>query len=77
MGQLDGIGPEGVGLEQLGPSVDVIPVNSSNQIGLLEVELIVADVEKHSAGVQHGAHGSIRHVYPAITQELPKRSHRS
>src|SRR5205814_2424511 len=58
-GKLDPVGPEGVGLDQLGPGRDVRSVNFLDDLGLGEIELVEGALEADAAGVQLGAHGAI------------------
>ena len=74
-GQLQRVGAEGVGLQHLGARPEVFPVDFPNQLGLAQVELVVAHVEEHAAAVQHRAHGAVHHVDPAVGEEIAEVWH--
>src|SRR6266576_2230275 len=64
--QLQRIGAEGVGLENLGAGAYVLRVHLLHQPRLLEVQLVVADVQEEALGIQHRAHGAIEHMDATI-----------
>ena len=73
--QLDRIGSERVGLQDLGPGLDVRFVDLLHQSGLGEVQLIVADVHEHPAAVQHRAHGPIEDMDPLVGDQVGQGGH--
>jgi hypothetical protein len=75
LGQFPGIGAEGVGLEDLRAGLHVGPVNVADQIGLLERQFVVADVEECAPGVEHGAHGPVKDVDAVVVQQISKIRH--
>ncbi len=78
--QLHGVGAEGVGLQEVGAGAEVLAMDVPNQVGLPQVQFVVADVEEDAPGVKHGAHRAIAHVDPSILQQRPDRpsiAHRS
>ena len=74
--QLERVGAEGVGLEQLGAGPDVLAVDVPHEVGLPEVQLVVADVEEHAAAVEHRAHRPVHHVDAAVGQQIAQRAAR-
>jgi hypothetical protein len=70
------VGAEGVGLDDLGAGAEVFPVDGGDQVGLAEVQLVVADVEEDAALVEHGAHRPVEDVGPAVGEE-GAQGHRS
>jgi hypothetical protein len=73
--QLDRVGAEGVGLQDLRAGPDVLPVDLLHQVGPAEIQLVVAHVEKDTTPVEHGAHRPVHHVDPAVGEEIAKRGH--
>ena len=73
--ELHRVGAEGVGLQDLGAGPDVRLVDLLHQAGLLEVQLVVADVDEHAAAVQHGAHRAVEDVDAAVGEELAEGAH--
>ena len=67
--ELQWIGAEGVGLDNLGARAHVFRVHFLHQPRLLEVQLVVADVQEEALAVQHGAHGAVEDVDTAIGKE--------
>ena len=68
--ELHRVGAERVGLEDLGAGADVRLVDLLHQVGLLEVQLVVADVDEHAAAVQHGAHRPVEDVDAAVVEQI-------
>ena len=76
--QLQRIRAEGVGLENLGAGAQVVCVHLLHEPGLLQVQLVVADVEEETLGVQHGPHGAIEHMDATILEQLAEgHSHKT
>ena len=75
--ELERVGAEGVGLEQLGAGPDVLAVDVAHQVRLPEVELVVADVEEHAPPVEHGAHRPVHDVDAAVGQQVAQGGHAS
>lgn len=59
LGQLEAIGAEGVGLEQLRSGLQMTTMNSRRQLRRAEVDGVEAIVERDALGVEHRAHGTI------------------
>jgi hypothetical protein len=68
--ELERVRPEGVGLEDLGAGAHVGLVHVLHELGLLEVQLVVADVEEEALAVQHGAHRAVEHVDFSVGEEV-------
>ena len=75
--ELHRVGAEGVGLDDLGAGPHVLLVDLPHQAGLLEIELVVADVEEYPPPVEHRAHRPIGDVHPAVGQQLAQSGHAS
>ena len=73
--QLYRIGAKRVGLENLGTALYVLRVNALDQVGFLQVQFVVTDVDEHAAIVQHRAHGPVDHVDAPVCQQVGERSH--
>jgi hypothetical protein len=58
-GELDAVGTEGVGLDQLGAGRNVRSVNLLDDFGLGEVELVEGALEAHSPDVELGSHRAV------------------
>ena len=74
-GELHRIRTEGVRLQNLGTSLDVGLVNLLYQLRLADTQLVVAGANEHPAGIQHGSHGPVEHVNPAVIDEVVERRH--
>ena len=70
LGQLQRVGAEGVGLEQLGPGLHVFAMDLADQFGRLEAEFIVADVEEGALGIEHRSHRAVDDVHAAVRQQF-------
>ena len=57
--QPEGIRPESVGFDDLGPSLQVVVMNATNQVGLGKIQFVVAAVDEHAVGVKQRSHGSV------------------
>ncbi len=73
--QLHRIGAEGVGLDDLGAGPEVGLVDLLHQAGLLQGQLVVADVDEHPAVVQHRAHRAVEDVNTRAGDEIAKSRH--
>ena len=58
-GELDPVGAEGIGFDQLGAGGNVRSVNFLDDFGLCEVELVEGALEADAARVELGAHGAV------------------
>ena len=70
--ELHRVGPEGVGLHDLGPGGGVFGVDPGHQLRLLQDQGIVADVDEHPPGVEEGSHGPVQDVDPAVVHQVPE-----
>jgi len=68
--ELDRVGAERIGLEDLGAGADVGLVHFLDELGLFHAQLVVADVEKEALRIQHGAHRPVEDVDFAVIQEV-------
>ena len=57
--QLDPVGPERIGLDDVGAGPDVGLVDLRDKVGLGKVQLVEGTVEEDPLGVQHRAHGPV------------------
>ena len=57
--ELEAMRAEGVGLDDVGPRLEVVLVDAAHEVGVREVQLVEAAVHEHAAGVQHRAHGAV------------------
>jgi hypothetical protein len=73
LGQLEAVGAEGVGLDQLGAGADVLTVDALDDAGLGEVELVEAALVGDAARVDHRAHAAVGEDGPAL-QSLDERA---
>jgi len=71
-GELDPVGAEGIGLDQLRASRNVRSVNFLDDFGLGEVEFVEGSLEADAAGVELGAHGAVAQER-AAAQPLEER----
>jgi hypothetical protein len=53
------VGTEGIGLQHLGPGLQIFHMHGADELGLLQIQLVVAAVDKDPTSVQHGPHGSV------------------
>ena len=53
------IATEGIGLDNLRARLQIFLMDGANQIRLRQVQFVVTTVDKHTAFVQHGAHGAV------------------
>ncbi len=58
-GELDAVGAEGIGLDQLRPGRNVRSVNFLDDFGLSEVELVEGALEADATGMELRAHGAV------------------
>ncbi len=74
--QLERIGAERVGLDQLGAGVGVCGVNLAHHVGCLHDEFVETGVEKDPLVVEHRSHRAIDDVDASISQEIAECWHR-
>jgi hypothetical protein len=58
-GQPEGVGAESIGFNNLGSGLQVIVMNGANQIGLREIQFVVAAVDEDALGVKQRSHRAI------------------
>jgi hypothetical protein len=51
-GEAKAVGAEGIGLDDLGPGLEIFVVNAANEFGLRQIELVVAAVDEDTLGVR-------------------------
>ena len=74
-GQLEAVGPEGVGLDQVRAGLDVLGVDRLHDLGLVEVQHVEARVERHPAGIEHGAHRAVAEERALAEAGQERRGH--
>ena len=57
--QANCITAEGIGLDYFRARLQIFMMDSTNQVGLRAVKLVVASVDENPFGVQKGAHGTV------------------
>ena len=65
-GELEAVGAERVGLQEVGAGGDVLLVNPLDGLRVVEVQHVEAGVEGHPPGVEHRAHGPVGEERPAL-----------
>ena len=63
-GELDAVGTEGIGLDQLRAGGNVRAVNFLDDFGLREIEFVEGTLEADAARVELGAHGPVAQQRP-------------
>ena len=63
-GELDAVGAEGIGLDQLGAGGNVRSVDFLDDFGLREIEFVEGTLEADAARVELGAHGPVAQQRP-------------
>jgi hypothetical protein len=66
LGQLEAVGAEGVGLEDVRPGPEVGLVNLGDDVGLGQVQLVERAVEKDALAVEHRAHRAVADEHTRI-----------
>ena len=59
--ELEAVGAEGVGLDDVDARLDVLLVDGAHEGGVREVQLVEAAVHEDAAGVEHRPHGAVAH----------------
>ena len=57
--QTESIRSKGVGFDDFGPGLQVVVVNGTNQVGLGEIQFVIATVDEDALGVKQGSHRSV------------------
>ncbi len=68
--ELHRVGAERVRFQHLGARLHVRLVHPPDQLGVLQVELVVADAQEDALAVQHRPHRPVQDVDPAIADQL-------
>ena len=68
-------GAEGVGLDDVGAGADVFGVNLAHQIGIAEIQLVVAAIDVDALGIEHRAHRAVEDVDAVGFEEVSERFH--
>ena len=53
------ISAKGIGFNDLGPGLQVFMVNAANQVGLRNIQFVIAAVDEDALGIEQRAHGAI------------------
>jgi hypothetical protein len=77
LGELEGVGAEGVGLQNLGAGGHVLAVNVPHQVGLPHGEFIEADVQEDAPVVELGPHAAVEDVDPAVVEKFAESGHQA
>ena len=67
---------KGVGFKNLGARLEVILMNREDEVGVRQVQFVVAAVDEDTAGVEHCAHRAIGE-HGAAGEDIGKLSHLS
>jgi hypothetical protein len=73
--ELEPVGAERVGLDDVGAGLEVLVVDLADEAGVREVELVEAAVQEDPARVEHRAHGPVEHERPG-REPVEKRRRR-
>jgi len=57
---------EGVRLQDFRAGFDILLVRFANHAGRREIQLVVTAVDENALGIQHRAHGAIRHHHAIL-----------
>ncbi len=57
--QLEAVGAEGVGLDTVRARGDVLGVDAQDDLRVVDTDDVEARVQRHAAGIEHGAHGPV------------------
>ena len=63
-GQLQAVGAEGVGLDDLRAGAQVGLVDADHEVGIGQVQLLERTIEEDALGIQLGAHCAIANEHP-------------
>ena len=74
-GELEAVRAEGIGLDPVGARLDVLGMDGLDDLGIVDVEDVETGVERHAAGVQHGAHGTVAQERPLAQALEEGRGH--
>ncbi len=55
----EAVGAEGVGFKDLGAGLQILLVDGENQVGVGQVQFVVAAVDEDAARIEHRAHGAV------------------
>src|SRR5206468_3373549 len=76
-GELEAVRAEGIGLDPVGARLDVFGVNGLDDPGIVEIEHVEAGVERHAAGIEHGAHRAVAEERPLADALEEGRGHQT
>ncbi len=68
------VGTKGVGLKNLGAGLKVVLVNGEDQVGIRQVQLVIAAVDEDTARIKDRAHGAISE-HGAAGKDICELSH--
>ncbi len=57
--QPEAVGAEGVGFDDLSAGLQIFLMNREDQVRIGKIQLVVAAVDEHAAGIEYGAHSAI------------------
>ena len=66
VGELEAVGAERVGLDDVGARVDVLAVHVGDEVRLREVQLVEAAIEEDAPRVEHRAHRAVADEHAPI-----------
>ncbi len=58
-GEAEAVGAEGIGFKDLGAGLEVVLVHGEDELGIGEIQLVVAAVDEDAARIEHGAHRAV------------------
>src|SRR5688500_7413115 len=67
---------EGVCLDDVGAAADVFGVNLLDEIGITEIQLVVAAIDVDALGVEHGTHRAVHDVDAIGVENISEGVHR-
>ncbi len=73
--QLVSSGAEGVGLDDIGAGAYVFGVDLADQVGIAEIQLVVAAVDVDALGVEHRSHRAINNEDTVSGEKFSKWLH--
>ena len=72
--QPEAVGAESIGFKNLRTSLQILLMHAKDQIGVRQVQLVIAAVDEDAARVEHRAHGAIG-KHGAVGKKLGKAGH--
>ena len=75
-GELDAIGAERVGLENVGAGAEIVPVHFRHQVVLRQVQIVETAIEEDALGIEHRSHRPVADQ-DALVERFEKGLHGS